>query len=270
MRSGIVHRGPDDCGYLTDGDFGFGMRRLSIIDVEGGHQPIETSDARYAVVFNGEIYSHLELRSELDVAGYQFRTQSDTETVLASYVHWQDEAWVRLEGMYAAAVWDRHARILTLVRDPLGIKPLFYTCQNGGLAFASELRALRILLDHRFSMDERAVDDFFSFGHVQKPRSIFREVRSFEPGHVLRMNGTGEPQLSCFWRPEFQVRDDLTETEWVEATRERVVDTVQAHMLSDVPVGAFLSGGVDSGTIAAVMSQTADAPVKAFTLGSPA
>ena len=183
----IVHRGPDDQGYLVDGDLGLGMRRLSIIDIAGGRQPIETPDGRHAIVFNGEIYNHLELRPELEAAGVRFATHSDTETLLAAFVHWGDEAWLRLHGMYAAAIWDRATRELTLARDPLGIKPLYVTEQDGGLAFASEIRALRVLPGHAFDIDERAVHDFFSFGHVQRPRSIFRQVRSLDPGHVLRM-----------------------------------------------------------------------------------
>ena len=168
----IVYRGPDDCGYLTDGDFGFGMRRLSIIDIAGGHQPITTSDGRYSIVYNGEIYNHLDLRRELDAEGVRFTTHSDTETLLAAFVRWGDDAWLRCEGMYAAAIWDRAERSLTLARDPLGIKPLYVTRQHGGIAFASEVRALRVLPDHAFTLDERAVHDFFSYGHVQKPRAI--------------------------------------------------------------------------------------------------
>jgi asparagine synthase (glutamine-hydrolysing) len=182
----IVHRGPDDSGDLMDGDFGFGMRRLSIIDVAGGHQPITTPDGRYSIVFNGEILQPLDLRDQLADAGFRFRTRSDTETLLASFVHWQDDAWLRLEGMYAVAVWDHAARILTLARDPLGIKPLYVTQQNDGIAFASEIGALKVLPEHRFDIDERAVHDFFSFGHVQKPRSIYRQVTSLGTGHVLR------------------------------------------------------------------------------------
>ena len=137
----LRHRGPDDDGYLIEGDFGFGMRRLSIIDVKGGHQPIASPDGRYAIVFNGEIVNHPELRRELE-GGYAFRTDhSDTETILAAWLKWGDDAWPRLEGMYAAAIWDKHARRLCLARDPMGIKPLFVTEQKVGIAFASEINA---------------------------------------------------------------------------------------------------------------------------------
>jgi asparagine synthase (glutamine-hydrolysing) len=266
----IVHRGPDDSGELVDGDFGFGMRRLSIIDVAGGHQPVTTEDGRYSVVFNGEIYNHLELRATLGKAGHSFRTKSDTETLLLSFVHWRDDAWLRLEGMYAAAIWDRGGRTLTLARDPLGIKPLYLTEQGGGLAFASELRALRMLPEHRFDIDERAVHDFWSFGHVQKPRSIYRQVRSLEPGHVLTLGPTGAPTRSEFWRPRFRIREGVAENDWIEETRARVLDTVKQHMLADVPVGAFLSGGVDSGAVTAAMTRSAAQRIKAFTIGFPA
>ena len=265
----IVHRGPDDSGDLVDGDFGFGMRRLSIIDVAGGNQPITTADGRYSIVFNGEIYNHLELRGELGELGHAFHTKSDTETLLACFVRWRDAAWLKLEGMYAVAIWDRVDRTLTLARDPLGIKPLYLTEQNDGLAFASELRALRVLPHHRFSIDERAVHDFFSFGHVQKPRSIYQQVRSLEPGNVLHVGSTGEAKTHVFWRPRFRIREGVSENDWIEETRERVLRTVDRHMLADVPVGAFLSGGVDSGAVTAAMTRSTSHSIKAFTIGFP-
>ena len=265
----IVHRGPDDSGYFTDGDFGFGMRRLSIIDLAGGHQPIFSADGRYAIVFNGEIYNHPELRRELEAAGVTFRTHSDTETLLASWLQWGDAAWLKLDGMYAVAIWDRADRQLILARDPVGIKPLYLTEQHGGLAFASEIRALRVLPNHEFDVDERGVHDFFMFGHVQRPRSIYRQVRNLDPGHILRIGPTGEADVREFWRPRFRVRHDLSEAQWVEETRARVQATVERHMLADVTVGAFLSGGVDSSAVTAAMTHVASAPVKAFTVGFP-
>lgn len=264
----LVHRGPDDAGYLLDGDFGFGMRRLSIIDVAGGHQPIASADGRYAIVGNGEIVNHPHIRRELE-GHYRFSTHSDIETLLASYLRWGDDAWLHFEGMYAAAIWDRQTRTLTLARDPLGIKPLYLTEQNGGLAFASEITALRRLPGHRFDVDERGVHDFFSFGHVLGPRSIFSQVRSLPPGHVLRIDPDGEARTHCFWRARLHVRTGVPDKQWVEETRERVLQTVGQHMLSDVPVGAFLSGGVDSGAIAAAMARTAPPAFKVFTAGFP-
>lgn len=263
----LVHRGPDDQGYLVDRDFGFGMRRLSIIDVAGGHQPIASPDGRYAIVCNGEIFNHRELRKELP--GYSFRTNSDVETMLAAFVEWGDEAWLRLEGMYAAAIWDRLARTLTLVRDPLGIKPLFVSEQRGGLSFASEISALRVLPEHDFDIDGRGIEDFFRFGHVLGPRTIFRQVRQMPPGHLMRIGPVGSSVMRRFWRPQVRVERGLSEEDWVEETRRRLLATVEAHMLSDVPVGAFLSGGVDSGAIVAAMAKASGPDFTAFTAGFP-
>ena len=265
----LRHRGPDDAGYFTDGDFGFGMRRLSIIDVESGHQPIFSSDGRHAIVFNGEIFNHPELRRELE-GGYAFRTDhSDTETILAAYLRWGDDAWTRLEGMYAFAIWDKLEKRLLLVRDPIGIKPLFVTEQTGGLAFASEINALRALPDHRFDLDRDGVDDFFCFGHTLPPRTIFSGVFPLEPGHVLRIGQKGGSEIRRYWQPSIKVRHGLTENEWIEETRARLIDSVGKHMLSDVPVGAFLSGGIDSSAIVAAMARSSGPNFKAFTVGFP-
>ena len=265
----LRHRGPDDAGYLTDGDFGFGMRRLSIIDVEGGHQPIFSPDRRHAIVFNGEIFNHPELRRELEGA-FAFQTDhSDTETILAAYLRWGDDAWTRLEGMYAVAIWDKLDKRLVLARDPIGIKPLFVTEQTGGLAFASEIEALRALPEHRFDVDGDGVDDFFCFGHTLPPRTIFKQVRPLEPAHVLTIGPKGSARVRRFWKPRIQVTTGVTEKEWIEETRSRVLASVGKHMLSDVPVGAFLSGGVDSSAVAAAMARSCSAPFKAFTVGFP-
>lgn len=265
----IAHRGPDDFGYFVDGDFAMGMRRLSIIDIEGGHQPMASEDGRYTVVYNGEIYNHLDLRPELEARGAAFRTHSDTETLLAAFSCWRDDTWLRLEGMYAAAIWDRMTRTLTLARDPLGIKPLYLTQQRGGVAFASELKALTLLPEHDFDVDERAVHDFFCFGHIQRPRSIYCQVGQLDPGHVLHIGQRGDSAPRRFWKPRIAARPGLSEAEWIEETRARVLDTVKRHMLSDVPVGAFLSSGIDSSAVTAAMAMQTSAPVTAFTIGHP-
>ena len=265
----IRHRGPDDTGVLTDGDFGFGMRRLSILDIVGGHQPMVTEDGRYAIVFNGEIYNHRDLRASLAGAGWRFRNHSDTETILAAFATWGDAAWPRLEGMFAAAIWDRQLRQLTLARDPLGIKPLYVSEQAGGLSFASELKALRGLPDHMFDVDDRAVHDLFSFGHVRRPRSIFRQARMLDPGHVLTLDGKGDARVAAFWRPRFTMGERLSTADWIDRMRGMLLETTARHMQADVPVGAFLSGGIDSSAVLAAMTRVADGPVKAFTIGHP-
>lgn len=265
----IVHRGPDDAGYFTDADFGMGMRRLSIIDIEGGHQPMSTEEGRYSIVYNGEIYNHLDLREELSRSGATFRTHSDTETLLAAFALWGDDCWLKLEGMYCAAIWDSHSRTLTLARDPIGIKPLYVTEQKGGLAFASELKALTLLPELEFDVDDRAVFDYFRFGHIQRPRSIYRQVRHLEPGSVLRIGPSGDPGGKKFWKPKVATVEGRSEAEWIEEARGRLLQSVRRHMLSDVPVGSFLSGGIDSAAVTAAMAMQSSARITAFTIGFP-
>ena len=263
----IRHRGPDDSGLSVDDDFGFGMRRLSIIDVEGGHQPMVSPDGRFAIVYNGEIYNHLDVRKALP--DYPFRTHCDTETILAAFARWGNEAWGKLEGMFAAAVWDRRERTLTLARDPLGIKPLYISEQSGGLSFGSELKTLLLLPDHEFTRDDRAVHDFFSFGHVRRPRTIYREVSTLDPGHYLTLGPEGPPSVAAYWKPQFRSAEARSVEEWTEEMRRMLLEATARHMLSDVPVGAFLSGGIDSSAVLAAMVRSTDRPITAFTIGHP-
>lgn len=263
----ILHRGPDDSGVFVDGDFGFGMRRLSILDIAGGHQPMASADDRFVIVFNGEIYNHLEVRDRLP--GYPFKTRSDTETILAAFAAFGDGAWPLLEGMFAVAIWDRRDRRLTLARDPLGIKPLYLTEQNGGLAFASELRALRMLPGHAFDVDDRAVHDFFSFGHVRKPRSIYRQVHMLDPGTSLSIDARGTATTSTYWQPQFRSGPAQSDAAWIEEMQDILLASTARHLQADVPVAAFLSGGIDSSAVLAAMTRTSTQPMKAFTVGYP-
>lgn len=265
----IVHRGPDDAGVRTDGDFGFGMRRLSILDIEGGHQPMQTPDGRFAIVFNGEIFNHLDVREPLIAAGYPFVSHSDTETILAAFAHWGNGAWAKLEGMFAVAIWDRRHRSLTLARDPLGIKPLYISEQDGGLSFASELKSLRLLPGHRFDVDERAVHDFFSFGHVRRPRTIFHQVTTLDPGSFLTLDSSGVSRVQTYWQPQFHDAEQLSADQWSEQMQSMLRETTARHMQADVPVAAFLSGGIDSSAILAAMTKASNQPIKAFTIGHP-
>jgi asparagine synthase (glutamine-hydrolysing) len=265
----IVHRGPDDSGVFTDRDFGFGMRRLSILDIGGGHQPITSEDERFTIIFNGEIYNHRELRPHLAALGHRFVSQSDTETILAAFIAWGNDTWAKLEGMFAVAIWDHARRELTLARDPLGIKPLYVTEQHGGLAFASELKSLRLLPGHRFDVADRAVHDFFSFGHVRKPRSIFRQVRMLDPGTFLTMGPSGEGRSGVFWRPRLHAGQAMSSGDWIAQLQSMLLETTRRHMQADVPVAAFLSGGIDSSAVLAAMRRATDQPLKAFTIGYP-
>jgi asparagine synthase (glutamine-hydrolysing) len=265
----ILHRGPDDHGILVDRDSGFGMRRLSILDIAGGHQPMETPDGRFAIVFNGEIYNHRDVRASL-AGRYSFVTGSDTETILAAFSVWGNDAWAMLEGMFAVAIWDRSTRSLTLARDPLGIKPLYVSRQQDGLAFGSELKALRPLPGHDFTIDDRAVHDFFSFGHVRRPRSIFREVFSLDPGQYLTIGAEGDPVTRTYWEPRLRVAStSVSADDWVEQMRAMLLGSTSRHLQADVPVGAFLSGGIDSAAILAAARQSSDQPITAFTIGYP-
>lgn len=264
----ILHRGPDDGGTLVDGDFGFGMRRLSIVDIAGGHQPMTSVDGRFSIVFNGEIYNHSDIRREIG-AGYPFATHSDTETILAAFASWGNDTWPRLEGMFAVAIWDRANRTLTLARDPLGIKPLYLSEQRGGLSFASELKAIQCLPNHEFTVDERAVGDFFSFGHIRRPRSIFQEVRTLDPGTYLTLGQEGESHGERYWRAHFREPKVQSESTWIEEMRSMFQSTCARHLMADVPVAAFLSGGIDSSSVLAAMVSANRAPVQAFTISHP-
>ncbi|SFP67225.1 asparagine synthase (glutamine-hydrolyzing) [Sphingomonas rubra] len=264
----LVHRGPDDEGIVVDGALGMGMRRLSIVDVAGGHQPFHSPDGRYSLVFNGEIYNFRELRAELS-PDRAFESQGDAEVILAGYERWGDGVWPRLDGMFAVAVWDRAERRLTLARDPVGIKPLFYTDQSAGFAFASELKALTDLPGFAFTTDERALLDYFRFGHVRGPRSIHAEVRTLPPGHLLHLGEGGAPTIEPYWTPRYAPAAPMAEAEWVDRFRTTWLGTVAAQMVADVEVGAFLSGGIDSSAVVAAMTRVSDRPVRTFTIGFP-
>lgn len=263
----LFHRGPDEGGVYIDGDFGFGMRRLSILDVQGGHQPMESSDQRFSIVFNGEIYNHRDLRK--DIPDYSFRTHCDTETIVAAFTRWGNDVWAKLEGMFAVAIWDRQERTLTLARDPLGIKPLYVSKQAGGVSFASELKALLLLPEHDFTTDDRAVHDFFSFGHVRRPRTIYQEAASLDPGHYLVIRRDGPAQSNAYWQPRFRSVAPMRLADWSEQMRTMLLETTARHMQSDVPVAAFLSGGIDSSAVLAAMVRATNRSVTAFTIGHP-
>lgn len=245
------------------------MRRLAIIDVHGSQQPIFSPDARHALVFNGEIYNFRELRAELAALGHVFTTNGDAEVVLTAWLEWGEDAWARLDGMFAVAIWDEAARTLRLARDPMGIKPLYYTLQSAGFAFASELKALTLLPGFAFDTDTRALHDYFSFGHIRQPRSIYRDVATLPPGHVLTIAAGGDAQVRPFAQARYAHCHATTREEWVERFREAWLATVAGQMVADVDLGAFLSGGIDSSAVVAAMARVADRPVRTFAIGFP-
>ncbi len=265
MSAALVHRGPDSAGEHLDGPVALGARRLSIVDLAHGDQPIPNEDGTCVVVQNGEIYNSPELRRELERAGHVFRSHCDTETIVHLYEEHGLGFAERLRGMFAAAVWDARRRRLVLARDRYGIKPLYYRHVGGELAFASELRALP-----RGEIDLDALEAFLAFNSIPAPYSIFREIRKLPPGHLLTWEEDGLLHVERYARPgpvplaELRASD---EAELVEELRARLRDSVRAHLIADVPVGVLLSGGVDSAVLAALAAQETAEPVHTFTIG---
>ena len=261
MSATLVHRGPDSEGAFVDGGVGLAARRLAIIDLTGGDQPIANEDGTCTVVQNGEIYNYAALNHELERAGHRFRTRSDTETIVHAYEEWGLGFAERLRGMFAIAIWDARRRRLVLARDRFGIKPLYYRDVDGELSFASELDALP-----KGELDLDALEAFLATNVVPSPLSIFREIRKLPPGHILTWQD-GAVALERYARPgPLPVRGD-DKAELVEECRARLRDSVRAHLVADVPVGVLLSGGVDSGALAALASEESSEPVRTFSIG---
>ena len=261
MSATLVHRGPDSDGELLDGPVGLAARRLSIIDLEGGDQPIANEDGTVHVVQNGEIYNFRELRAELEQAGHRFSTRSDTEVLVHLYEEHGEGFAERLRGMFAVAIWDSRRRRLVLARDRFGIKPLYYRDEAGELAFASELRALP-----RGEVDPDALEAFLAFNSVPAPYSIFTGTRKLPAGHLLVWED-GETRVERYARPvPAEVRDEDS-AELAEELRARLRDSVRAHLIADVPVGVLLSGGVDSSLLAALAAQESGEAVHTFSIG---
>jgi asparagine synthase (glutamine-hydrolysing) len=274
MNATLTHRGPDDSGVaLEDEGVGLGFRRLAIIDVSpAGHQPMVSANGRYVITYNGEIYNHRELRAELD--GVNWRGTSDTEVLLEAFARWGIEATLqRLIGMFAIALWDRQERLLTLVRDRLGIKPLYYAVQPGQLLWGSELKAFRALPGFDAALDEDALQLYFRLGYVPAPYSIYRGARKVEPGCYVMCRAGETPQVHRYWNATAAARhglDDplrLNDAEAIDALHGLLADAVTRRMVADVPLGAFLSGGVDSSTVVALMQAASSRPVRTFSIG---
>jgi asparagine synthase (glutamine-hydrolysing) len=264
MSATLIHRGPDSAGEFGDETVTLAARRLSIIDLETGDQPIANEDGTLHVVQNGELYNYRELRRELERAGHTFRTRGDTEVLLHLYEQHGDGFAERLRGMFAVAIWDAPRRRLVLARDRFGIKPLYYRATGDELAFASELRALP-----RGEIDLDALEAFLAFNSIPAPLTIFREARKLPPGHLLLWED-GRVRLERFARPAPVPADELRddeEAELVEELRARLRDSVRAHLVSDVPVGVLLSGGVDSALLAALAAEESTEPLRTFSIG---
>ena len=266
MTSTLWRRGPDDDGFWCGDGVALGMRRLSIIDVAGGHQPIASEDGSIIAVCNGEIYNHLELRRGLEARGHRFATGSDVEVAVHLYEELGAGMLAHLRGMFGLALWDARRALLLVARDRLGIKPLFVIERPGLVAFASELKALQATPWASRDVDEAGLDRYLALGYIPAPLTIFRGVRKLLPGHYLQVSAAGS-EARPYWRLPPGVPTPVDEGAALEELERRLQDAVSSHLMSDVPLGAFLSGGVDSSLIVAMMAKGADRPVRTFTIG---
>ncbi len=264
----IAYRGPDEQGMVVRGRAALGMRRLSIIDLEGGQQPIYTEDGNLAIVFNGEIYNFQELRAELEGLGHRFRSKSDTEVVVHAFEEYGIDCLEKLRGMFAFAIWNFREETLFIARDRVGKKPLFfYQIPNGDFVFGSELKTLLVHGGVTRTIDKSALDAYLTFGYVPEEFCIFEGVSKLPPGHYLVLKN-GDASVRQYWDFKFDADEpEQSEEYYVRTLREKLEDAVRVRMISDVPLGAFLSGGVDSSTVVAYMSKLSDKPVKTFSIG---
>ena len=265
MCTTLVHRGPDDEGFFVDRNVGLGMRRLNVIDLVTGHQPISNEDGRIWIVFNGEIYNYPELRKELENKGHKFSTNSDTETIVHAYEEHGEDCVKKLNGMFAFAIWDGCHQKLVLARDRLGVKPLYYFVNNQCLVFGSELKAILECKEVPRAIDFEALDSFLTFEYVPAPLSIFEGIKKLPAGHTLVLQ-EGDVSLRLYWDVPFQ-RLKGDEEELSQMLYDLLQDSVRMRLVSDVSLGAFLSGGIDSSTIVCLMSECIDRPVKTFSIG---
>ncbi|MFY8017159.1 MAG: asparagine synthase (glutamine-hydrolyzing), partial [Inhella sp.] len=269
MNESQFHRGPDEGDLHLEPGVGFGHRRLSVIDVATGQQPIFNDDKTVALVFNGEVYNYLELMDELRGHGFVFRTKSDSEAVLRAWEHWGEDCVLHLRGMFAFAVHDRRRDCLFMARDRLGVKPMHYALtEDGWLLFGSELKSLVAHGGLRQEIDPRAVEAYFALGYVPDPATIYKHAFKLAPGHrlmVRRGEALGTPQR--YWDVKFTLDAKITEAEASEELRRRLSESVKLRMKAEVPLGAFLSGGVDSSAVVAAMAQLDPQPVNTCSIG---
>jgi asparagine synthase (glutamine-hydrolysing) len=266
MADRIAHRGPDDAGYHVEANVGIGMRRLSIIDVSGGHQPIYTPDGRYVIVFNGEVYNFREERAELERRGHSFGTHTDTEVVLHLYAEYGIEFVDHLNGMFGLAIWDRAERELLIMRDRVGIKPLYYFRDDRKLVFASEIKAILAHPEIRAALDMEGLGAYLRYGFAPSPYTLFKGIRKLPPAHWLRLR-RGEIVEHEYWRPSYRDKFTHGEAELTERLYALLGDSVRHQMIADVPLGAFLSGGFDSSGIVHLMGENSTGPVNTYSIG---
>lgn len=267
MTKSIEHRGPDDYGYFNDKHVGFGFRRLSIIDVPNGHQPMQTEDSSYVIVFNGEIYNYKAIRANLKLHGYTFKTDSDTEVILNSFKHWGADCVHKFNGMFAFAIYDKQDKKVYIARDRLGIKPLYYAMVNGALIFGSEMKVILKHPDFTRSANLKALSSYLTFRYPQNDSPIFDGMKRLMPGNIMVISESGFT-ISKYWEiPFFEEKEDFGEKYYLDRTEELLAQAVERRMISDVPLGALLSGGLDSSLIVANMCNYTSDQVKTYSIG---
>ena len=266
MCDTIVHRGPDDEGVFVNQEIGLGMRRLSIIDIGGGKQPMSNEDQSIWIVFNGEIYNFIELRDELESKGHVFKTRSDTETIVHAYEEWGVDALGKLNGMFGLALWDNREHKLILARDPFGVKPLYYWDNNNKVLFGSELKSILCDSDVVREVDYRSITQFLNFTFVPSPNTAFKNIKKLYPGHALIYTRT-KKQLYRFHRVIPKMIANRSDADLIDELQYRIATAVERQMVADVPIGVMLSGGIDSSTVAKIMTELSDEPINTFTVG---
>jgi asparagine synthase (glutamine-hydrolysing) len=268
MNARIVHRGPDDAGFYIAENVGLAMRRLSIIDLAAGHQPMCNEDGTVWIVFNGEIYNHQELRPRLESRGHRYRTRSDTETILHLYEEYGRECVQRLRGMFAFAIWDARSHRLFCARDRLGIKPFYYHLSPERFLFGSEVKALLAHPSLKAEFNRSVLPEYLAFGYIADEETFFRGVRKLMPGHTLELDETGQAHIERYWDLSIPPDEDHKPCRYyVENYRQLLEQAVSSHLMSDVPLGVFLSGGLDSSVVAALTTKLRRSPIETFSVG---
>jgi asparagine synthase (glutamine-hydrolysing) len=269
MCATMRHRGPDDEGIYIGKNIGLGHRRLSIIDLSTGHQPLSNEDGSIWIVFNGEIYNFLELRPNLERKGHRFKTKTDTETIIHLYEEYGIDCVQHLRGMFAFCLWDEKKRRLFLARDRIGKKPLYYTFSKNSFLFASELKAILEDAEIDRLINQEAIHHYLTYQYVPSPITIFTQIKKLQPAHIMVVEDGKIKMFERYWKPEYTSKTNLSEPEIIESILEILREATRIRLISDVPLGAFLSGGIDSSAIVAMMSQLMDKPVKTFSIGFP-
>jgi len=269
MTDVIQHRGPDDEGHYIDGNVGLGFRRLSIIDLKSGHQPLSDNTERYWITFNGEIYNFQELRSMLQKKGYFFRTDTDTEVIVNLYAEYKEKCLDHLRGMFAFVIWDKKEKELFGARDRFGIKPFYYYMDDEKFVWASELKSISVSGNITKDISLQSLDYYFAYGTTSRDQSIYKHIKKLKPAHFFRLRPCTNEKLKIepYWEINFEPNYTKSEDYWKEAIYETLNESVKMRMVSDVPLGAFLSGGIDSSTVVALMSLNSEKPIKTFSIG---